>query len=159
MGIIFIMETDFFKSNDITNQIHAIQNKRDYDLASTAVSATTPDSSSSEQPHITRQHLIQFKDIIYTFLDDTAPQINAKNMKGTIRYETNMSKKRVELMVYSSDSTTISEHYKFHFRQFKLTNEKTQEETPEFMFHFLKYFDLIFKDISSKEAIVKEGLD
>ncbi|RAP31805.1 hypothetical protein DID76_02235 [Candidatus Marinamargulisbacteria bacterium SCGC AG-414-C22] len=112
----------------------------------------------SVQPEITRDHLINFKQIITDFVENTEPIIKVTNIKNNIGYEAILSSDEVYLTIHNTDTAKAPITYVFNCNQLTLINQQSRQEESEFMLDFIKYYQKVFDDIQSKNVTI-ESLD
>ena len=153
------MENENTKPIDISNQLHQLQDSHDHDLQpdkqSPEQASKAPESKTEEAPEITRQDLVKFKSIIAQFVKDTAPKVKATKRKDNAGYEAVISKDEVLLTTYPEDSLKDPVSHKFKCSQLTLINQQSKQEEPSFMLEFMKQYQQVFNDISTKKAMVE----
>tara|TARA_A100001015_G_scaffold19342_1_gene22278 strand:+ start:619 stop:1086 length:468 start_codon:yes stop_codon:yes gene_type:complete len=152
------MDQNELKPIDISNQLHQLQDAHKDDIQTDKQhpeQATEPSTPKQEAPEITRDVLVKFKNIIAEFIKDTAPKIKATKQKDNAGYEAVISKNEVILTTYTADRLKDPITHKFKCSQLTLINQQSKQEEPSFMFEFMKQYQQVFNDISTKKATVE----
>ena len=152
------MDQNEIKPIDISNQINEIQTHYKSKIQPVKQNPEQLAEASEPKetaPEITREVLIKFKNIIAEFVKDTVPKIKATKRKGNAGYEAVISKEEILLTTYPADSLKDRVTHKFKCSQLTLINQQSKQEEPSFMFEFMKQYQQVFNDISTKKATVE----
>ena len=152
------MDQNEFKPIDISDQLRHIQDSHEHDLQPDKQhpeQVTEASAPKEEAPEVTRDVLVKFKNIIAQFVKDTAPKVKATKRKDNAGYEAIISKDEVLLTTYPEDSLKDPVSHKFKCSQLTLINQQSKQEEPSFMLEFMKQYQQVFNDISTKKAMVE----
>lgn len=116
---------------------------------------THSESIEIDSSEINRDVLVKFKHIITQFIEGTAPKIKVKKLNGGVGYEAVISKDEAKLTSYSLDRLNHPISHTFKCKPLMLINQDTNQADPSFMFEFMRQYQNVFDDISTKKADVE----
>ncbi|MAH80836.1 MAG: hypothetical protein CMP39_04070 [Rickettsiales bacterium] len=148
------MKKNKFKTVDITVQVQDAQSEITKNISpptQTTTQTALKKTESAEGP-VSKEKLVAFRNVITTFIKNTAPLVKASLIKERVGYSVCFSKKEVELTLFSDNTLASTKSYLFNLEKLRLTNKRTAKEEPHFIMPFLKKVKQSFDDIHAKKT-------
>ena len=153
------MKEKKIKPIDISNELHQLQNSHKFDIESEdhilEKTAESTESKTQKGSEIKYEDRLTFKNIIMKFIKHTAPKVKAAKRNNNTGYEAVISKDEVLLTTYPANNLKDPVTHIFKCSQLTLINQQSKQEEPDFMGEFMKQYQQVFDDISSKKATVE----